>query len=704
MADRPGRNPLTRDTDVASDFTRGSDALPVGSVALLPVSGLRLSETAGWIATSNTPWFRLDIDVKAIRGLWLELSYRSSFYDRLIRPCLRFLSLDGDVDLMMAGPVFGSARWIGRVPKAATEVWISPTVHAGRFSFEVGIIRVLTLPQVAASTLRADVKQGLLWMGARSVGLRKASGRALRHAQTTMPFEDYDEWRNRNLRALDIAGIDRPRFNWRRGPSIRLALVWSAERRAFIEELLGQLRQQPYPLWSLALIAEAQARLPAFIAAAIADKRVLRLEPDADLASLASELDAEALIGRIEPGERLWQSAIPALAECAFEEPDAHVIYADEDHVDAHGRMHRPLFKPDWSPVFAKSTNYLGHAIFVRARLLRRKSWDMSLADFVEAPARAPFFSLLGRSGVAHLRRVVLSRPNVEPVAAPLSRSKARPKTATTTARATIIIPNKERVQLLADCIASLAQTQIDGGLDIVIVDNGSTSAEAATFYAGLKNDKHTQIVYQPGGFNFSALCNAGAQVARASNLVFLNNDTLVREPGWLSVMLAYAEREDIGAVGAKLVYKTGRIQHAGIVVGMDGFAGHVGYKSASGAAGYLDRFRSAHEISAVTGACLAVERKKFEAVGGFDAKNLPVELSDVDLCLRLAERGWVTIFAPQAIVVHHESVSRGKSIESHKRYAGECAYFRQRWSHLMRDDPYFHPALSLDSSDPALG
>jgi len=206
-----------------------------------------------------------------------------------------------------------------------------------------------------------------------------------------------------------------------------------------------------------------------------------------------------------------------------------------------------------------------------------------------------------------------------------------------------------------------------------------------------------------PGRFNFSAMCNAGAASARGECLVFLNNDMSVVTPGWLGPLVAEAMRPGIGAVGARLLFPDGSIQHAGVAVGMGGYADHVSHGQVGDYAGYLGRLGVAHEVGAVTGACIAVEAGKFKAVNGFDAERFPVELSDIDLCLRLAAAGWKSLMRPDSVLIHHQSATRGFSFRPFDRYGLERGHFRTRWRDMIRDDPFFHPALSLFSTEPAL-
>jgi GT2 family glycosyltransferase len=269
--------------------------------------------------------------------------------------------------------------------------------------------------------------------------------------------------------------------------------------------------------------------------------------------------------------------------------------------------------------------------------------------------------------------------------------------------KAAIVIPTRDHAAFLARCVADLRQATDYPDFHAVIVDNGSVEPEAVALLDGLRGDPRFTVLPFPGPFNYAAMCNAGAAQAGGDVLVLLNNDVTVCDPGWLKALVAWAMRPDVGAVGAKLLYPDGRLQHAGIVIGSGGRAGHVDKDEPADAPGYLGRLASAHEVAAVTGACLAVAREKYEAVGGLDAENLPVDLNDVDLCLRLSERGWRSIWCPQAVLCHVESGSRRRSLNPASLYASERRYFVLRWRHLIRDDPWFHPALSLYSHAPAL-
>lgn len=267
-----------------------------------------------------------------------------------------------------------------------------------------------------------------------------------------------------------------------------------------------------------------------------------------------------------------------------------------------------------------------------------------------------------------------------------------------------IIIPIRDHHDLLRQCLDSILANAKDVRFEIIVVDNDSTKAETANYLSDISREPRIRILHAPGPFNFSALCNAAAREAKFEMLVFLNNDTKVLSSDWLQKLAAWACGPDIGAVGAKLLFPNEKVQHVGVALGLYGTAAHFEAGSPPDSAGYFGRLEVPHELSAVTGACLAVERSKFELVGGFDEVNLPVEFGDVDFCLKLREQGFRNLVEPHAQLTHLESASRGNAIPSETRYQDEIAYFRQRWMSVIRNDPYLHPALSIETTTPALG
>jgi GT2 family glycosyltransferase len=266
------------------------------------------------------------------------------------------------------------------------------------------------------------------------------------------------------------------------------------------------------------------------------------------------------------------------------------------------------------------------------------------------------------------------------------------------------IVPTRDRADLLGRCLEGLLHRTDYGPIEVLIADNGS--AEEATFrlFATLARDARVRILPMPGPFNYARLNNRAVAEARGEVLLLLNNDTEVLEPGWLREMVSHAVRPEIGAVGCKLLYPNGRVQHGGVILGIGwpcGVAGHHFVGAAGGAAGPFGQLALVRSVSAVTAACLAVRRHVFEEAGGLDEENLPVAFNDVDLCLRIRERGYRNLWTPFAVLRHWESVSRGLDLEGEnaRRFRREIAYMRRRWGEALDNDPYWNPNLSLMDS-----
>jgi len=266
-----------------------------------------------------------------------------------------------------------------------------------------------------------------------------------------------------------------------------------------------------------------------------------------------------------------------------------------------------------------------------------------------------------------------------------------------------ILIPTRDRAELLDTCISGIIDRTSYRNFEILVADNGSVEESTTRLFRKLKRSSNIKILSLPGPFNYSRLNNQAALEASGEVILLLNNDVDVISPEWLTEMVSHAIRPEVGAVGAKLFYKNGTIQHAGVVLGMGwpgGVAGHFGLGASRDDPGLFGSLALLRSVSAVTGACLAVRRELYDAVGGLDEKNLAVAFNDVDFCLRLRERGYRNVWTPFAELYHYESVSRGDDLSGEKlaRFQTEIAYMRQRWGTALDEDPYWNPHLSLNS------
>jgi GT2 family glycosyltransferase len=261
-----------------------------------------------------------------------------------------------------------------------------------------------------------------------------------------------------------------------------------------------------------------------------------------------------------------------------------------------------------------------------------------------------------------------------------------------------IIIPIRDQVQLLQNCVATLQSHTSYPAFEMIIVDNGSTGAETREVLAALQKQTDVRVVRDEGDFNFSRLNNLGSRHARGELLLFLNNDIETTHSGWLAEMVSHAIQPQVGAVGARLWYADGTLQHGSVILGLGGVAGHAHPRIPRGHPGYFNRAWLQHQCGAVTAACALVKRDVFERVGGFDERNLAINFNDTDLCLRIRSLGLQIVWTPYADLIHHESVSRGHHAArtQQAQFFREATYMQQRWGRELLHDPFYSPNLSL--------
>jgi GT2 family glycosyltransferase len=267
-----------------------------------------------------------------------------------------------------------------------------------------------------------------------------------------------------------------------------------------------------------------------------------------------------------------------------------------------------------------------------------------------------------------------------------------------------LIIPTRNAHRLVRQCIESIRNKTVYTNYEIILVDNGSDDPESLRYFDELTT-QGVRVIRDDRPFNYSALNNAAVQQARGDLIGLINNDVEVIEPGWLCEMISHAERPEVGAVGAKLLYPNNTIQHAGVVIGLGGVAGHSHKYFEHDASGYFFRLKLTSAFSAVTAACLVIRKDVFQEVGGLDEDNLAVAFNDVDFCLKVREAGYRNIFTPYASLYHHESVSRGQddTPEKRQRFSNELRYMKKKWGNTLLRDPAYSPNLTLDREDFAL-
>jgi GT2 family glycosyltransferase len=380
---------------------------------------------------------------------------------------------------------------------------------------------------------------------------------------------------------------------------------------------------------------------------------------------------------------------------------EVHLVYSDEDTLDENGDRKQPIFKPQYSPELARSTNYFGPLVLLRG-LENRPS------DIAEQLMRGAVTinglidDIVRRSDSRTIRHIptVLYHDMLAP----------RPKTMTPVEMInseellpsfTVIIPTRDRLELLKPCIESIEHRSVypRSKIEVIVVDNGTTDEETLGYLTLLSKEQRARVVRDGGKFNFSRLNNLAASSASHEVLLFVNNDTTVDDPLWLRRIATYVVQEDVGAVGGKLLYPDRTIQHGGVILGIQGVAGHhlVGFEENDVNA----RWDATREMSAVTGACLAMRRKVFDQIGGFDT-TAAVAFNDTLLCLEALKAGYRNIYIKEPLLIHFESKSRGYDDKPERQalFRREARYARQRHNDLFKDDPYYNPNLCLQQAN----
>ncbi|MCX5969527.1 MAG: glycosyltransferase family 2 protein [Cyanobacteria bacterium] len=446
------------------------------------------------------------------------------------------------------------------------------------------------------------------------------------------------------------------------------------------------------------------------------------LDPD----RAAENEDPQAWLVLLQIGDRLARQALLRFTAALAQHPEALVLYADEDRISSAGRRHSPQFKPSWNPDLLYSDPHYSHCWLIRADLAQKVA--RRLADAAESVS---LYGLVLEATAAcrpeqivHLPEVLYHRADRcgecrgdSVSATTLANFLARQgRSIEVTSRpagghclhwslpdlaplVSVIIPTRDRSELLRGCLDSLERTAAAHlPVELLLIDNGSSDPASVAYLAELESRPGVRLLRRPGPFNYAALNNDAASLARGEVLAFLNNDVEALQPGWLATMVAQALRPEIGAVGARLLFDDGTVQHAGVLLGIGGIAGHAHKYFAAGADGYQLRLQLTHQLSAVTAAVMVVRKALFLEVGGFDAACFAVSYNDVDLCLRLMARGYRNLYCPDASLIHHESRSRGapSSPEAMAQWQQERQSMLQRWGHLLNADPHYSPHLSL--------
>jgi GT2 family glycosyltransferase len=516
----------------------------------------------------------------------------------------------------------------------------------------------------------------------------------------------------------------------------------------FLREAIESVLGQAYPHWELCISDDASPspHVREILEEYARDDDRIKLvfrETNGHIAANSNSALALAsgeFVALLDHDDLLSVDALFENALAVNARPDVDVIYSDEDKVDEDGRRRDPYFKPDWSPESLLARNYVSHLGVYRRTLLEE------LGGFRLGFEGSQDYDLILRATeqtdrVAHVPRVLYHWRSHSASTAETREQKgyaydaavraleealqrrgepARVQTHDDTpgiytiryairapGRVSVIVPTRDHGEDVELCLRGLFERSTYQDLEVILLDNGSTDqASLRTFGRWLEREpQRVKLIPYDVPFNFSRINNHAVTHATGAYLLFLNNDTEAIAPDWIEAMVEQAQRPAIGAVGAKLLYDDGTVQHGGVIVGLGGVAGHSHKHYPGDAPGYFYTLQTTTNYSAVTAACLMVRRDVFDEVGGFD-EQLAIAFNDVDLCLRIQAAGYRNVYLPHAVLYHHESKSRGyeDTPEKMARFLAEQRLMRERWRTGEADDPHYNPNLTLVTEDYAIG
>lgn len=526
-------------------------------------------------------------------------------------------------------------------------------------------------------------------------------------------------------------------------PKISVVVPLYNTQEIYFEPLIDHMIKQTYENWELCLADGSPEQNLHITKLAQKDKRIIYKYLGENLGiagntNAAIELATGEYIGLLDHDDLLADFALYEVVQTINKHPEVEFIYSDEDKIsdEREGRFD-PHFKPDFAIDTLRSLNYICHFSVIKTELIKKlggfrsgfdgaQDYDLilriaentkniihipqilyhwrvhtgSTAAAVTGEAK-PYAYVAGKKAIeSHLQRIGLSGKVEHGETLGTYKItydvKQQPKIS-------ILIPNKDHVKDLKTCIQSILKLTTYNNYEILIIENNSTQKDTFEYYKELQKAENIRVLeYPEQGFNYSKIINYGVQKAEGEYILQLNNDTELLTPDWLEQFLGYAQREDVGAVGAKLYYPDNTIQHAGIIVGTKGTAGHILRNMPKHKKAYLSRESYVQNFTAVTGACLFTRKSIYEEVGYMDEK-FQVALNDIDFCLKIREKGYWIVWNPYIELKHFESKSRGyeNTEEKQARYQNEINLYHQKWPEILKNgDPFFNINFDINTEE----
>ena len=557
---------------------------------------------------------------------------------------------------------------------------------------------------------------------------------------------DYAEWIRRydTLTDVDRAAMRRRIQEFGNQPLISVIVPVYNPQPEWLVAAIESVRSQIYQNWELCIADDLSTdpRIRPILEGYVREDARIRVvfRPTNGHISAASnsalELAGGEYVALLDHDDVLAEHALFWVAETIAQNPDAQIIYSDEDKIDADGQRSEPYFKCDWNQELFYSHNMISHLGVYRTRMVRdvggfrenfegSQDYDLALrciermepGQIVHIP-RVLYHWRIHRESTAgagdakpyaffaaekaineHLQRTGIDG-KVELLSFGMYR--VHYGLPDTLPMASLIMPTRNGLALVRQCIESLLSKTDYPHYEIIIVDNGSDDPDVLRYLRTLEANPIIRILRDDRPFNFSALNNAAVAVARGELVCLLNNDVEIINPDWLRQMVSLALQPAAGAVGARLWYPNDTLQHGGVILGVGGVASHSHKELPRGQYGYFGRACLIQSFSAVTAACMVIRKAIYQQVGGMNETDLPVAFNDVDFCLRVREAGYRNVWTPYAELYHHESATRGNddTPEKRQRFVREIAYMHTRWGKQLLNDPAYSPNLTLNHDD----
>lgn len=558
----------------------------------------------------------------------------------------------------------------------------------------------------------------------------------------------YQKWIVRHLPGpKELERQRREKFDFQ--PKISIVIPLYKTQEKYLRQLVETIKEQTYPNWELCLSDGSGANSPIaglLESLAASDERIKVVSHEKSLqisenTNAAIEIATGDYIAFADHDDELTPNALFECVKALNKNRDVKVLYSDEDKMSMDGhKFFQPHFKPDYNPDLLCTVNYICHLFVVDRKVIEqvgtlRKEFDGAQDyDFIfrcieavspeeichvpkilyhwrcheestaENPESKTYAFESGKRAIEeHYRRTGIDAEVYQGEFLGLYRTRFHRDH---DPLISIIIPNKDHIDDLKRCMDSIDQKSTYKNYEYIIVENNSTDDATFQYYKKLEAENpKAHVVYWDKEFNYSAINNYGAAFAKGEYLLLLNNDTEIINEDCLEELLGYCMRSDVGAVGARMYYEDDTIQHAGVVIGFGGIAGHCFVLQPRGTTGYCHRIICAQDYSAVTAACMMVKREAFDKVGGL-TEELAVAFNDIDFCMKLREAGYLIVYNPYAELYHYESKSRGMedTPEKQLRFSREVNCFRRKWEReLLKGDPYYNPNLTLNNTDCSL-